>query len=44
MVQGQTVIDYEEVTGLAEDGSTTTVIAIYRVNEDGEIYRVEFVR
>jgi hypothetical protein len=44
MVQGRFVIDYEEVTGISSDGSVTTVIAIYHVNEDGDIDRVEFVR
>ena len=44
MVQGRFVVDYEEVYGFSSDGSPTTVIAIYHVNEDGDIDRVEFVR
>ncbi|WP_245846063.1 amidohydrolase family protein [Longibacter salinarum] len=42
MQQGEFVVDYERVTGLGED--ELTVIAMYHVNEDGKIDRVEFVR
>lgn len=44
MVQGRFVVDYEEVYGFRPDGSASTVIAIYHVNQDGDIDRVEFVR
>ncbi|HHP7239804.1 amidohydrolase family protein [Longibacter sp.] len=44
MVQGTVVIDEERVRGMASDGDVTNAIAIYHVNEDGKIARVEFVR
>jgi len=44
MVQGSVVIDEERVRGRSSDGDVTHAIAIYHLNEDGKIARVEFVR
>jgi len=44
MVKGRVVIDYEEVTGIPGRSGMTTAIAIYHVNRDGKIDRVEFVQ
>lgn len=44
MVKGRVVIDYEEVTGIPGRAGMTTAIAIYRVNQNGKIDRVEFVQ